>query len=214
MIRPAYYKARRLIDMLIERWMGIETFRVVTLRELGMQAVDRVDYEPSSWVVLRRVLSPRDVTEEDVFIDFGCGKGRVLIQAANYPFRKIIGVELSAELTAIARRNLARILPSAQCRQIELVNADVLDYEIPDEITLAYFYNPFEGEIFRRVIDKLVRSVIRCPRTVRIIYFSPREEAVLLEAGARLIKVVGGLRPTAHWSKMSSIRLYALAPPK
>ena len=212
--RPAYGKVRRCFDALIERRLGVETSKVVTLRELGISASNRVDYEPSSWLALRRVLAERDVSVQDVFIDFGCGKGRILIQAAKYPFRKIIGVELSAELTAIARRNLDLALPALVCRNIELVNEDVLQYEISDEITVAYFYNPFEGEIFQAVVDKLVASVERRPRTLRIIYCSPREEASLLAAGARLLKVVGGMRPTARWSRLSSIRLYALVPHK
>ena len=212
-LRPASRKVRRFLDALIERRLGIETSKVVTLRELGISASNRVDYEPSSWLALRRVLSQRDVTAQDVFIDFGCGKGRILVQAAKYPFRKIIGVELSTELIAIARRNLERVLPALLCRNIELVNKDVLHYEIPDEVTIAYFYNPFEGEIFAAVVDKLVASIRRRPRVLRIIYCSPREEGTLLAAGARVVKIVGGMRPTARWSRLSSIRLYALMPP-
>ena len=51
-------------------------------------------------------LRPRD--EGDVFVDFGCGKGRVLFLAARYRFARIIGVELSERMAEQARRNLAR----------------------------------------------------------------------------------------------------------
>src|SRR3984957_17090364 len=41
------------------------------------------------------------------FVDLGSGKGRALLLASDYPFREIIGVELSPELDQIARANIA-----------------------------------------------------------------------------------------------------------
>src|ERR687885_509057 len=49
-----------------------------------------------------RLLRDIAISEDDVLIDFGSGKGRVLFLAAHYGFRKIIGVELSAKLNQIA----------------------------------------------------------------------------------------------------------------
>ena len=199
--------------MVYERPAGIETTTVVRLADVGLAGSDRVDYEPTPWRVLGRVLQQGEVAEDDVFIDFGCGKGRVLIQAAAYPFRRIIGVELSSELVETARRNVERSLPTLRCKNIDLVNTDVLDYDIPDDVTVVYFFNPFEGEVFRRVVHKLLASLRRRPRLMRIIYTNPVEENTLLEAGARLLKAANGFRPTKAWSRESSVRMYSLAPP-
>ena len=43
------------------------------------------------------------------FIDLGCGKGRVLLMASDYPFKKIIGVEFMPELHRAAQKNIARL---------------------------------------------------------------------------------------------------------
>lgn len=43
---------------------------------------------------------------EEIFIDIGCGKGRALLLAATRPFKKIIGVEHSAELCKVAIENV------------------------------------------------------------------------------------------------------------
>src|SRR5437763_11062946 len=67
---------------------------------------DRVRYEPSGWGYLARALDPAEVGPDDVFVDFGSGKGRVVYQAGRLPFRRVIGVEVSEELNRIARRNL------------------------------------------------------------------------------------------------------------
>ena len=42
------------------------------------------------------------------FVDIGSGKGRVVMLAIGYPFRRVIGVELAPELHAIAQENLSR----------------------------------------------------------------------------------------------------------
>src|SRR4051812_12995957 len=167
----AYARLKKLVDeIFFERPAGVETAMVVRLNDVGLGGPDRVDYEPSPWLVLGRVLPRESVGENDVFIDVGCGKGRVVLQAAMYPFRRVVGVELSPELHATAERNVARSMARLTCRNIELVQADVLDYEFPDDVTIAYFFNPFEGEVFGAVVEKLVASLRRNPRSLRIIY--------------------------------------------
>jgi predicted RNA methylase len=159
------------------------------------------------------VLRKNDVTEDDVFIDLGSGKGRVVIQAAQYPIRKVIGVELSEELHQIARQNVERSRGTVTCANIELVRSDVLAYDIPDDVTIAYFFNPFQGEVFGLVVEKLVASLRRRPRVLKIIYMNPVEEDRLIRAGAKLLKSVDGFRPTKAWARLSAIRLYTLSPP-
>lgn len=211
--RIAYARLRRYLGyVMFERPRGLETSKVVTLSELGLAAEDRADYEPSPWSALRRVLSQKDVSGDDVFIDFGSGKAPVVLQAARYPFRKVIGVELSSELHRIASSNVERARAGLRCTDVELVNEDVLDYDVPDEVTVAYFFNPFQGATFSAVVDKLVASLRRRPRVLRIIYMNPTEEALLFKAGATLLRTSRGLRPSKSWSQANTIRMYVLAP--
>jgi predicted RNA methylase len=198
--------------LLIERWTGTETSTEVDLQNYGLAGEGRVRYEPSGWLDLRRILRPDDVGPDDVFADLGSGKGRVVLQAARYPFRRVIGVELSEDLTAIARRNLATIR-GRQCEEIELVTADVLEFEIPDDLTVVYLYNPFRGELFGQVLAKLIESVDRAPRPMRVIYRTPVEREQIAATGRfRLERSVGGLRPTRAWSEKLAIHLYSLEP--
>jgi SAM-dependent methyltransferase len=213
--RAAYAGARRYFGyLLFDRPAGIETTRVVRLSDIGLAGDRRVDYEPSPWLALRRVLPKREVGTQDVFIDFGCGKGRVVLQAAMYPFRKVIGVELSPQLCKIARDNIERSRAKFVCRDVEVVCKDVLDYDIPDELTVAYFYNPFEGPLFEAVVEKLVDSLRRKPRALRIVYMNPVEESTLLLAGAQRVRATHGMRPTRAWARENSVRLYTLALPE
>jgi SAM-dependent methyltransferase len=133
-------------------------------------------YWPSPWRLLTRMLPPAEVGPSDVFIDFGCGKGRVLLEAAeHYPFRKVIGVESEPHLAEAARALLSENSAWFAHRQWDVVTADVVDYEIPDDLTVAYLFDPFTGPVFDAVIAGLERSVDRNPRRVRIVYLVPKE---------------------------------------
>src|SRR2546430_8863932 len=99
---------RRFTDLLLDKLTGMDTSKTVRHEQLEFDADRGYHYGPSSWFKLldfQRVLRDISMSEDDVFIDFGSGKGRVLFVAAHYPFRKVIGVELSAKLNQIASSN-------------------------------------------------------------------------------------------------------------
>jgi hypothetical protein len=212
-VRPVYRRLRRTVThVLFERRLGIETEGEIQLAELGLDSTDRSRYVATGWSVLPRILPRRSVGPEDVFVDFGSGMGRVVLQAAaTYPLKRAIGVELSDELSEIARRNLERSRPNLRCRDVELVTTDVLEYRLPDDVTIAFFANPFKGEIFRAVINELVASVDRAPRRLRVVYRNPVEHDALMATGrARMVRKLRGWRPGAHWSRLNATYLYEL----
>jgi hypothetical protein len=213
-VKRAYVGLRDAADRLLERRHGIETSGVVELERLGLAGPERERYKPTEWLTLRRILRRREVGSDDVFIDFGSGLGRVVYQAAlRYPFKRVIGVELSPELNEIAERNLTRNRSHLRCGSFDLVAGDVLDYEIPDDVTVAFFANPFRGQTFGTVIERLLESIDRNPRTLRVIYRNPVEHERLMATGRfRPIRRLRGMRPTAEWSRSNSTIMYAAAP--
>ncbi len=106
----------------------------------------------------------------DVFIDYGSGLGRAVILAATFPFRRVIGVEFSSELNQRAAAILDTVRGRLACRNIELITADAGTYELPDDVNVVYFFNPFEGALFRRVIDNVKTSLLRAPRPMTILH--------------------------------------------
>jgi SAM-dependent methyltransferase len=213
-LRRAYLAARLAINSaLIERRMGIETSGYADLQSLGIDAPGRSRYEPSKWLDLRRILRDRDIRPDDVFLDVGSGKGRVVLQAAHYPFRRVIGIELSPDLNAIARANLAARRRALRCRDIEFVTADVAEHPFPDDVTVVYHYNSLHGPPFAAFLDRLLESLDRNPRTLRFIYNTAIEERTLLATGRfRLIRSAPGLRPGRAWSRKMAVRMYSSVP--
>ena len=172
-----------VVPRLFERGDFLETAQEARLEDYRLDDPERVRYVPTSRFVVPRVLRRIGVRPDDVFIDFGSGKGRVVYQAAQFPFKRVIGVEIAEELNRIARYNVDHNRKRLACEDVELVTEDAARYQVPDDVTVAYFYHPFEGQIFARVIDNLVASLDRSPRQLRVIYLYPKGADYLLETG-------------------------------
>src|SRR4051794_65114 len=145
------------------RW-SLETRGEVELDEIGVSDPERRRYAPTPWLTLRRILSPREIDADDVFLDYGSGKGRIVFLAARYPFRRVIGVEISERLNAVARANVERNRRRLRCRDVELITADAALFVLPDDVTVVYLNDPFTGSVFQAVLRQIVASLERRPR--------------------------------------------------
>ena len=117
------------------------------------------------------------------FIDLGCGKGRVLLMASDYPLKRIIGVELMPGLHRAAQKNSANYSNARQrCRKIETVCMNARDYRFPQEPLVVYLFNPFSEPTFAHVLQNLRRSVEQTPRPVYIAYRFTEFEDLLAQA--------------------------------
>jgi SAM-dependent methyltransferase len=118
--------------------------------------------------------------EKYTFVDLGSGKGRALLIASDYPFRAIVGVELSPKLHAIAVANIAIYQGSAQrCGDIRSIEADATEYSFPDGPFVVYLWNPFEAPVFTSVLANLEATLARDPREVYIVYIQPDLEPLI-----------------------------------
>lgn len=116
------------------------------------------------------------------FIDLGCGKGRVLLMASDYPFQRIVGVEFMPELHLTAKKNIAGYSSHRQqCRSIEAVCMDARDFQFPPELLVVYLFNPFSESTFAHVLANLRRSVEKEPRQVYIAYRFTEFEPLLAQ---------------------------------
>ncbi len=129
------------------------------------------DYEPMAYSCLERALEPLTIDpERDVLLDYGCGKGRALVVAAMLPFRRVIGIDLLDNLCQIAQDNIERSRDKLQCQDVEIVACDATQYDVPDDVTVIYLYNPFWGEVMEAVQDRIRASLVRSPRKLTIVY--------------------------------------------
>jgi SAM-dependent methyltransferase len=129
--------------------------------------------------------------DEFIFIDLGSGKGRTLLMASDYPFRKIIGVELLPELNQIAQENLRKYSSANQkCRALESICGDACEFQFAAEPIVLYLFNPISESGLERVIGNLEHSLMENPRRVLVLYHNPEHEQILARS-AQLKKIVG-----------------------
>ena len=129
------------------------------------------DYRPTPRLVFKWAMDllPGSV-ERHEFVDYGAGRGRVLLLASHFPFEKVTGAEIAEELANDCRLNIAQYPRSLmKCRDVECEHMSALRLPVPEGETVFYFNNPFDRSMLERVIAQIVRSYKQEPRTLYVI---------------------------------------------
>lgn len=162
----------------------VQTSGWVTLAELGVTKTGYFDYLPSRASVTRQALGrlPLKNYADYTFVDLGSGKGRVLFVAAEFPFRKVQGVEFAADLHRAALQNIKTYRHAKRrCAALESMQADATEYVFPQGNLVVYLYNPFGAEALTTVLGNLQRSLTEQPRHVIVLLMNP-ECAFVIDA--------------------------------
>jgi len=103
--------------------------------------------------MLRAVPVPLD---SYTFVDVGSGKGAAVLMASEFPFKSLIGVELSPALMADAKRNVQRFNTSTG-RSIapEWFEGDFFQWTPPKQACLYFFNNPFPPDLTLTALQHL-----------------------------------------------------------
>ncbi len=161
-------------------------------------------YQPTESVLFHEMIGTL-ATQVDlefprfIFIDLGSGKGRTLLMASDYSFRRIVGVELLPALHRAAQENIAKYRSESQkCFAIESVCGDATEFAFPPEPIVLSLFNPLPEPGLRRVIAKLEENLREHPRKIYVLYHNPLLEHVLAESG--VLKKICGTHQYAVYS--------------
>ena len=164
---------------------GVDTtWATVPLRTRIRELLSGGQYQPSEPELFRQILLALPVEPYGfTFIDLGSGKGRTLLMASEFPFRRIIGVELLRELDAVAKQNIGRYHSDRQqCFAIESHAQDAREFVFPAEPMVLYLFNPFPEHVLRAVLANLRESLGREPRPAFVIYHNLVHERAFTES--------------------------------
>ncbi|MGB8064645.1 MAG: class I SAM-dependent methyltransferase [Candidatus Sulfotelmatobacter sp.] len=162
-------------------------------------------YQPTEPAAFREMVEALQQTAdlnfaEFTFIDLGSGKGRTLLMASDYPFRRIVGVELLPALHHIAQQNLAQYKSDSQkCFTLESICADAAQFNFPAGPLLIYLFNPFPESVLRRVLANLRCALDESPRAAYLLYYNPQHADLLAQAGY-LQKIAGTHQYSMFWA--------------
>lgn len=167
------YYVERIRTPLIESRLGVNTRTVRSRDELGFQNQGYGHYVPVSYKCLSKVLSriQMDIKKAG-FLDYGSGMGRVIVTAATRPFCRVLGIELNADLARLAEQNLTAAREKLVCRNIEIVVANAIEFAVPQDIHVAFFFNPFTEDILIHVLARIRESLAAMPRPFTLIYIN------------------------------------------
>jgi len=179
-------RRRRYGDVEFDWDHGVDTTSATVRWRDRLLGVFHSSYQPTEPGLFHEMLQALAIDFTGfVFVDLGSGKGRTLVMAAEYPFRRIVGVELLPALHRAAQENLRKFTSAAQkCFALEAVCGDACEFEFPAEPTVLYLFNPLPEAGLARVIENLERSLAARPRKVFVLYHNPLLEHVVARCGA------------------------------
>jgi len=174
-------------------------FKVNTLFSVNHHELDvspkmkenSTEYFPTPYYIARKVFQ---IIKSDLvgceFVDFGCGAGRILMVLSGFGPKKIVGVEFSEILSKQAEDNLNTYFRENKKKfpDWEIVRGDALEYLISPLANVFFFYDPFNEKTMRKMVDKINLSILEYPRSIKVIYISPRHRNIFIEHGYQVVE--------------------------
>jgi 16S rRNA G966 N2-methylase RsmD len=141
-------------------------------------------YQGASYYVLLELFKklPSHLKNKN-FIDFGSGKGRALFCAEYSGFNELTGVELDKDLVDIANENVKLYKQKRKESHFTFICSNVLNYVIPENSAVFYFFNPFSETIMLEVEKKISDYQAVTKEEIYIVYVNPKFDSVWKDAG-------------------------------
>ena len=160
-------------DYVFDKRYQLDTRSEVAIDDLDISQEDKQHadkYKPTRARYFRKIMAKLDLPREGVFVDVGCGKGRILLLAAEHGFDQVVGLEISPSLCEIAERNVAVFrenTPTAS--SIEVVCTNILDYQMDGSETVFFLYSPFDQPVTKTFLEMIRQSLNDHPRDLWLI---------------------------------------------
>lgn len=165
----------KMHNMAWECRLGIHSRGVIFTRK----QLDYKHYATSSYSFIMRILRSLNMDRRDVFVDIGCGKGRVLCCASRFEIKEVIGVEIDDNLYKIARENVRKA--HGKKSSIMIIHASAIDFDFSLG-TIYYLFDTYGESSLRITLAKMKESLRVHPRRFRIVYVNPVHETVFSQS--------------------------------
>jgi CelD/BcsL family acetyltransferase involved in cellulose biosynthesis len=152
---------RRALNLCADLRFGTSLRGNVSTRfgHMGAFSTANTDY-----LALCRMFDGEKIQPDDVLVDVGCGKGRVVnFWLSRYPHNRMIGLELDPQIAAQTEKRLSKF------KNVTIVAGDCLK-RLPPAGTIFYLYNPFDEAVMREFKKRLL--ALPQPDRIRIFYYN------------------------------------------
>ncbi len=207
---------KRSVSTSFDKRFNVDTAGIVHSGDLDISSFQKQSasmYKGTDAITFGLVISALGIDYSNfIFIDYGSGKGKALFLAAHFPFKRIIGVELSPALHSAAVENIGTIrLEKLRCRDISSVCEDAEQFQLPNGPLVIYLFHPFNKAVMIRVLNKIESSLKNSKRTIKIVYQHPVKSELYTEDLSEVMQGSSYLRNvklqlnTAAWDIYESI---------
>lgn len=154
------------------------------------------------------------LTENDTFVDFGSGKGRVLFYLNSLYDCNIKGIEAKPQTFDDAVLNLERYSKYIDNynNKIQFYFTTAETYQVEKEDNHFYFFNPFSIIIFKKVISNILKSFKKNPREITLIVFYTIEEYREFLKEHTNFEIVSRIKTPNQSDKYQQFLIYKLYP--
>ena len=162
----------------VEDWVfdarhGLDTRQEVAVQDLDIghehkQYAEK--YKATRARYFRKLIQHVDLPRDGVFVDVGCGKGRILLLAIESGFDRVLGLEISPNLCEIAKRNIAAFRKRGGTNgSVSVACTNILDHQLSHDETVFFLYSPFERDVTRQFLDMVRESIEQNPRELFLV---------------------------------------------
>ena len=160
-------------DIRFDRSYSLDTLKWHKLTTNDVDSVNlahAVDYQPTRVRAFRAMMRSLTLPPSSVFVDVGSGKGRLVLLASEFGFKRVVGIEFSRHLHEIAEENVKRYGEHRQILcELELINTDIADAELVHDENVFFLNNPFDSVVMEKFVRILTKSMQRNKRLVWVI---------------------------------------------
>jgi len=141
-------------------------------------------YQGSNYFIIEKTFEYlKNEHANNSILDFGSGKGRIMVVAAYYGFKNITGIDFSQSLCREAGNNIDKIKPLFPDTNFKIICNDAANYTIENDTNVFFFFNPFDEVVMLQVVRKILISLKQNLRKVYIVYVNPLHKEIFLSAG-------------------------------
>lgn len=170
-----------------ERKYGIESSKIDDLSGQHISSENIVHasiYQPTNYYLIEKAfdyLKSQGLNHD--ILDYGCGKGRVLIVAAFYGFKNISGVDFTESFCREAEFNIEKVEPLFPSANFLVICEDAVKFKIENKQTVFFFFNPFDQKVMLAVVKNILASLKQNQRKIFVVYINPLHKEIFLSAG-------------------------------
>ena len=170
-----------------EKKYQIDTIRIDNLQHQKIKSNNLKHasiYQATNYFIIEKAFEfLRNDNANHYIVDFGCGRGRVLVVAAFYGFKKITGIDFGESLCREAELNIEKIKPLFPQTNFEIICDDAVNYSIENDTNVFFFFNPFDEIVMLQIVKNILSSLKKNARKIYIVYINPLHKEIFLSAG-------------------------------